>query len=107
MENTGRTSRPVSAKTSIQTIQLEYPIDVFGDGEVVTEISFSRRATLGDLAAAERNSKTDFDRVVFLLMRLCDLTRREVEALDASDMGPIAEYLETLVSGRPTIGEVV
>ena len=79
------------------SVSLKYPIDLYGDGEELSELSF-RRATLGDLAASDR-ATGDLGRIIVLVMRLCGVTRGEAEAIDARDMVAVGEAIADLVGG--------
>jgi hypothetical protein len=93
--------RRQSEPQPIHTISLNHPITIYGDGEQIEELHFYRRANLGDLRAAERQAKGEIAITTVLLMRLCNLTMKEIEAIDLVDMGPIGVFLEYLTGEGP------
>lgn len=88
-------------RTPIHSIPLQFPITIYGAGEEVVELHFYRRANLGDLRAAERQGKGEIGQTAILLMRLCQITGREVEAIDLVDMAPVGAFLEYLTGEGP------
>ena len=85
----------------IHSIKLHFPIEVYGADERISELAFYRRANLGDLKAAERQTKGEIAQTTVLLMRLCQLTQKEIEAIDLVDMPRISDFLEYLTGNGP------
>ncbi len=103
MSRTSRRSEPRrdEDRRPIHSIPLQFPITIYGEGEEVETLHFYRRANLGDLRAAERQGKGEIGQTTILLMRLCQLTAREAEAIDLVDMPAIGAFLEYLTGEGP------
>lgn len=97
----GKSRRSEPGREPIYTIPLRHPINTYGEGEEIADLNFYRRANLGDLRAAERQADGDIAITTVLLMRLCELTAKEVEAIDLVDMAPISLFLEYLTGEGP------
>lgn len=76
-------------------IDLKYPIDR-PDGSKVTNVTL-RRATVGDLKAAQRQADKPEDQELALIARLTGLVPEDVEMIDLADYKRIQESFRELL----------
>lgn len=78
-------------------IDLKYPITT-GEGKKVARLAL-RRATVGDLRAAQRVSDKAEDQEIALIARLTGLVPEDVELLDLADFKRLQESFRAALDG--------
>lgn len=77
-------------------IPLDFPVTI--DGEKVSMLTM-RRPKLADTQAARKKAGDDFDRGIFLMTRLCDVTPEFLSEMDEFDVKKLQEQLEAFRGG--------
>lgn len=78
-------------------IDLKYPITT-GDGKKLARITL-RRATVGDLKAAQRVSAKPEEQEIALIARLTGLVPEDVELLDLADFKVLQDSFRAALDG--------
>lgn len=79
-----------------QTIPLAFPVTV--NGRTMTEITL-RRPKTGDLRAMDKKTNaSEFEKTMWMIGTLGELTPAEVDAIDAADFKTLAETIAGFMS---------
>lgn len=78
-------------------IELKYPVTT-GDGKKVSKLTL-RRATVGDLKAAQRVADKPEEQEIALIARLTGLVPEDVELLDLADFKRLQESFRAALDG--------
>jgi hypothetical protein len=80
----------------MQTYTLQYPITV--DGQTLSEITI-RRPKVGDIKRMDKQTGTQFSKVMWLLCQLAELSPAALDELDVADLAGLTPIIEGFLEG--------
>ncbi len=73
-------------------------------GETTNGLALMRRANLGDIRASAKGID-EWDTLQIMVSRLCEITQKEADQIDATELAAVNEWLAPFVQDFRTTGE--